>query len=218
MTRLLDVNGKCSCKTDRGDLGESTRGVPVAQWSDYAASKLQIRRRRCRSVCGQAQSSYKPIEGYSGVEGFVLALRLTVGNMALVLGRRGPRPETHTLLGTITQQGVRRVRLGTASAAGHLRTWASPHARPVETHRQEKGGRLPEGRGLRVAALRNLIKVAYPTMARSGERLDARVRPHFGEVVIIYPRYDRLPIDRELNHAGMVKCDFRKALGRWCLV
>jgi len=56
----------------------------------------------------------------------------------------------------------------------------------------------------------NLIKVAYPTMARSGERLDARVRPHFGEVVIIYPRYDRLPIDRELNHAGMVKCDFRK--------
>jgi hypothetical protein len=44
--------------------------------------------------------------------------------------------------------------------------------------------------------------------ARSGECLYARVRPHRCEVVIIYPRYDRLPIDGELNRAGMVKCDF----------
>ena len=76
----------------------------------------------------RGKGSYKPIEGCSGVKGFVLALPLTAGNIALVLGRRGPRPETHTLLGTITQQGVRRVHLGTAFPPGHLRTWTSPHA------------------------------------------------------------------------------------------
>ena len=70
----------------------------------------------------------------------MLALPLTVGNMAVVLGRRGLRPKRHALLGLTTQQGVRRVRLGKAFAPFHLRTWASPDARPVGTSGQEKNG------------------------------------------------------------------------------
>jgi hypothetical protein len=41
-----------------------------------------------------------------------------------------------------------------------------------------------------------------------GERLDARIRPDLGEGMIINPRHDRLSVDSELDHAGVVKCDF----------
>ena len=72
----------------------------------------------------------------------------------------------------------------------------------------KKVERLPEGRGLRVAALMNLIKVAYATMVQSGERRDAHLRPHYNEVVIstrAMTTVFRSTVNSTI--AGMVKCD-----------